>query len=71
MRLVVSGIEVEVNDRHVRNPAMWVLRYVLGPSISPGTGDDLGDGEESPRCSGDSLPPNVADAEVEGLVRAR
>lgn len=56
MRLVVNGIEVDVDDRHVRNPLMWVFRYVFGPSTSTGTGDELGGGE-SPRRGGDSLPP--------------
>ena len=70
MRLGVSGIEVEVDDRHARNPAMWVLRYVFGPTTSPGPGNDLGDGEESPRRSRDSLPPNAADADKQAAAAA-
>jgi hypothetical protein len=34
MKVVVNEIEVDVDDRHIKSPLMWALRFVFGPDDS-------------------------------------
>ena len=40
MNLVVNGIDVEVDDRYVKTPLLWVLRYVFGTPGSEQTSQE-------------------------------
>jgi hypothetical protein len=46
MKLVVNGIDFEVDNRHIKSPLIWVLRYILGP-------DDSAQGSQDSRMHGD------------------